>query len=276
LKSLLQPAARIAAGVLFGVFVVLSLISMFQEKLIFFPQPLSNEEAAAIAKMYPHAESIAIRTSDNVIIRGWFVKNSKLPAAPLIIYFGGNAEELSYLVHEAEKFDGWSLALINYRGYGLSEGKPAEKNLCNDAIAVYDYFVKRADVNSGKIVVMGRSLGTGIAVSLASMRKVRGLILVSPFDSLLSVAKELYPFLPVKLLLTQRFDSIAKAPLITAPLLAIVASNDTIIRRRHSERLVEKWGGPYSLVTIEDVDHNAISDSALYWKEIQHFLEALR
>ena len=247
---------------------------MFQEKLIFFPQPLSKAEADAIAKMYPHAESIAIRTPDNVIIRGWFVKNSKLPAAPLIIYFGGNAEELSYLVHQAEKFAGWSLALVNYRGYGLSEGTPGEKKLCNDAIAVYDYFVGRTDVDSGKIVVMGRSLGTGVAVSLASVRKVRGLILVSPYDSLLSVAKELYPFLPVTLLLKHRFDSIAKAPLITAPLLAIVASDDTIIHRRHSERLVEKWAGPHSLVTIEGVDHNGISDSALYWEVIQNFLAA--
>jgi uncharacterized protein len=272
LKAFLQSAARISAGVLFGAFVVLSLISMFQEKLIFFPQALSSEEADTIAKLYPHAESIAIRTPDNVNIRGWFVKNSKLPAAPLIIYFGGNAEELSYLVHEAEKFDGWSLALINYRGYGLSEGKPGEKNLCNDAIAVYDYFVKRADVDSGKIVAMGRSLGTGVAVSLASVRKVRALILVSPFDSLLSVAKELYPFLPVSLLLTQRFDSIAKAPHIKVPLLTIIASDDTIIHRRHSERLIEKWGGPHSLVTIEGVDHNAISDSDLYWEAIQNFL----
>jgi hypothetical protein len=248
---------------------------MFQEKLIFFPQPLSREEAATIRKMYLHAESIAIRTPDNVIIRGWFVKNSQLPVAPLIIYFGGNAEEVSYLVHEAEKVDGWSLALINYRGYGLSEGKPGEKNLCNDALVVYDYFVRRPDVDSGKIVVMGRSLGTGVAVSLASLRKVRGLILVSPYESLLSVAKEVYPFLPVSLLLKHRFDSAAKAPLITAPLLAIVASDDTIIHRRHSERLVEKWGGPHSLVAIEGVDHNAISDSALYWETIQRFLQAL-
>ena len=104
------------------------------------------------------------------------------------------------------------------------------------------------------------------------MRTVKGVILVSPFDSLLSVAKELYPFLPVSLILTHRFDSIAKAPLITAPMLAIAASDDTIIHRRHSERLVEKWGGPHSLVTIEGVDHNAISDSALYWEAIQRFL----
>ena len=116
--------------------------------------------------------------------------------------------------------------------------------MCNDAIAIYDYFVKRAGVDSGKIIVMGRSLGTGVAVALASVRKVRGLILVSPYDSLLSVAKELYPFLPVSLILTHRFDSIAKAPLITAPLLAIIASDDTIIHRRHSERLRRKMGRP--------------------------------
>ena len=82
MKAFLHSAARIAAGVLIGVFIVLSLIYMFQEKLIFFPQPLSRAEADTIAKMYPHAESIAIRTADNVTVRGWFVKNSKLLPLP--------------------------------------------------------------------------------------------------------------------------------------------------------------------------------------------------
>jgi alpha-beta hydrolase superfamily lysophospholipase len=272
LKVFLDSATRIFVGVLLGISIVLSVIYMLQEKLIFFPQPLSEYEADRITTHFPDVENIAIKTLDNVTIRGWLVKASNHSASPLIIYFGGNAEEVSSLVYEAEKFHGWSLALINYRGYGLSEGKPGEKNLCHDAVTVYDYFAKRAEVDRKKIVVMGRSLGTGVAVHLADMRQVKGVILISPYDSLVSIAKELYPFLPVNLLLTHRFDSGARAPLITVPLLAIAASDDTIIPRRHSERLVEKWGGPHSLVIIEGVDHNTISDSAMYWKAIHIFL----
>jgi alpha-beta hydrolase superfamily lysophospholipase len=271
-KALLSSTTRITGGVLFGVFVVLFLLYMFQEKLIFFPQKISEEEAEKIVKRFPNVESISIRTTDNITLRGWLVKTSNLQKSPLIIYFGGNAEEVSYLIHEAEKFDGWSLALINYRGYGLSEGKPGEKILYSDAISLYDCFVTREDIDSKRIIVMGRSLGTGVAVYLAQMRQVAAVILVSPYDSLVSLAKGIFPFLPVRLILNHRFDSLSRAPSIRVPLLAIVAEGDTIIPALHSEKLVEKWGGEHSLKVIKGEDHNTIHEDAIYWKTIQEFL----
>ena len=104
------------------------------------------------------------------------------------------------------------------------------------------------------------------------MRPVKALILVSPYDSFMSIGKHHYPFLPVNLLLRHRFDSLSRAPLISAPLLVITAADDTIIPLKHSKKLAEKWGGPHSLKIIEGEDHNTIHDNAEYWKTINEFL----
>jgi len=272
-KTLLPPLLRIMAGILIGLLTLLAILYFLQDKLIFFPQKISEEEAERISKRYSFIENISLKTVNNISIKGWFVKNSTLQKSPLIIYFGGNAEELSYLVHYADKFKGWSLALINYRGYGLSEGKPSEKDLYADAVSIHDYFSKRDDIDNTRIVLIGRSLGTGIATYLAQMRPVKALILVSPYDSFISIGKHHYPFLPVSLLLRHRFDSFSRAPLISAPLLVITAADDTIIPIKFSKRLAEKWAGPHSLKIIEGEDHNTIHDNAEYWETIKEFLE---
>jgi len=251
------------------------LFSILQERLIFYPQRISDKEAEILIKRYSRVEPISLKTHDNLTIRGWFLKNSSSSKSPLILYFGGNAEEVSYLLDYAEKIKGWSWVLMNYRGYGLSEGKPSEKNLYRDAISLYDYFVKRDDIDKECIVVMGRSLGTGVATYLAQMRKTSAVILVSPYDSLVSVGKSIFPFLPVNLILRHRFDSLSRAPFITVPLLVLVASNDNIIPVRYSQKLAEKWGAAYSLIIIEGEDHNTIHDNANYWEAIDEFLKKI-
>lgn len=272
-RTLLLSSLRIMAGILIGLLALLALLYFLQDKLIFFPQKLSKEEADRLSKRYSHIENINLKTGNNISIKGWLVKNSLLPKSPLIIYFGGNAEELSYLIYYADKVKGWSLTLINYRGYGLSEGKPSEKDLYADAVSIYDYFSKRDDIDNTRIVLIGRSLGTGVATYLAQMRPVKALILVSPYDSIISIGKHHYPFLPVNLLLRHRFDSLSRAPLISAPLLVITAADDKIIPLKHSKKLAEKWGGPHSFKIIEGEDHNTIQDNSEYWKTINEFLE---
>jgi uncharacterized protein len=271
-KTLLLPLIRIMVGILIGLLALLAFLYFLQDKLIFFPQKLPKGEADRLSKRYSHIENVNLKTGNNIIIKGWLVKNSTLPKAPLIIYFGGNAEELSYLISYADKIKDWSWSLMNYRGYGLSEGKPSEKDLYADAVLVYDYFSKRDDIDNTRIVLIGRSLGTGVATYLAKMRPVKALILVSPYDSFLSIGKHHYPFLPVTLLLRHRFDSLSRAPLISAPLLMITAENDTIIPLKFSKRLMEKWGGPHYFKIIENEDHNTIHDNADYWETINDFL----
>jgi uncharacterized protein len=247
------------------------LMYFFQERLIFSPQPLIQEPQQA----YPGAaiEELTLTVSARVRLHGWLVKApvTQLPA-PLLIYFGGNAEEVSWLASTVDQYAGWSLLMFNYRGYGRSEGKPGETELFADALRIYDYAVSRAQ--GGRIAVMGRSLGSGVAVYLAARRPVAGVILVSPYDSLESVARGIYPYLPIGLMLRHRFDSLSRAPGIKAPLLCLVASEDRVIPRAHSERLYAAWGGPRQWREIRGADHDSLADELDYWRAIAAFLKA--
>ena len=264
---MLGSLAKILIGVAIGVPLFLWI---FQERMIFFPRPLESRPAQR-----PGVEEVAIAASDGVTLRGWFVKGAA-SRSPLVVYFGGNAEEVSWLMEAGGRFAGWSLLLVNYRGYGQSEGKPGEKQLFADALAIHDYAVRRGDVAPETIVAMGRSLGTGVAVRLAAERPLRGVILVSPYDSLIEVASRHYPFLPVSLMLRHRFDSIALAPRLETPMLCLVAMQDRVIPAAHSRALFEAWRGPKTWREIAHADHDSISGEPVYWESIALFLGSLR
>lgn len=268
-KTKLLDWLKLAACVALGFPV---LIYFLQERLIFLPQPLTEDPLKA--NTGAAIEEVNLVTPDQVRLHGWLVKSAATQGpAPLLIYFGGNAEEISWLVSTAGRYAGWSLLLVNYRGYGRSEGKPGEAELFADALRIYDYAAGRAQ--GGRIALMGRSLGSGVAVYLATQRPVAGVILVSPYDSIESVAKGVYPYLPVSLLLKHRFDSLARAPGIGAPLLCLVASEDRVIPRPHSERLYAAWGGPKEWREIRPAAHDSIAGDADYWQAIAAFLHGL-
>jgi pimeloyl-ACP methyl ester carboxylesterase len=269
LKAKLLDWLKLAGCVALGFPV---LIYFFKERLIFVPQPLTQDPlqanpAAAI-------EEVSLITADHVRLHGWLVKATpaQIPA-PLLIYFGGNAEEVSWLASTAGEYAGWSLLLFNYRGYGTSEGRPGEAALFADALQIYDYAASRAD--AGRVAVMGRSLGSGVAVYVAARRPVAGVILVSPYDSLVSVAKGVYPYLPIRLMLKHRFDSLSRAPGVKAPLLCLVASDDRVIPRPHSERLYAAWGGAKHWREIRPAEHDSIAGEPDYWRAIAAFLAEL-
>jgi pimeloyl-ACP methyl ester carboxylesterase len=266
LKSKLRDWLKLAGCVALGFPV---LIYFFQERLIFFPQPLTQDPlktntGAAI-------EEVSLVTADQVTLRGWLVHASATRTpAPVLIYFGGNAEEVSWLASTGDLYAGWSLLLVNYRGYGGSEGRPGEAELFADALQIYDYAASRA--HGGRVALMGRSLGSGVAVYLASQRPVAGVILVSPYDSVESVARGVYPYLPIGLMLKHRFDSRARAPGIKAPLLCLVASWDRVIPRPHSERLYAAWSGAKQWREIDPADHDSLAAEPDYWNAIASFL----
>jgi pimeloyl-ACP methyl ester carboxylesterase len=264
---------KVLSAVLICLILILLLLYFFQEKLIFYPQKISEKMLYHIRSSHKNLEDITLRMKDGTRLRGWFVKNIQNGRSKLIIYFGGKAEEVSWMIDEADRFKGWSAALMNYRGYGLSDGKPGEKSLFSDALEIFDYFSNRKDVDSTRIVIIGRSIGTGVAAYLARSRGVAGVILVSPYDSLSSVAQEIFPILPLRLILKHKFDSINIAPYIKAPSLVLIASDDKIIPPRHSKKLAEKWGGDVEIKEIKGVDHNTISDKEEYWESIGEFLK---
>lgn len=184
-----------------------------------------------------------------------------------VIYFGGNAEDVSAslpLLNLA--FPDHALYLAHYRGYLGSTGKPTEKALVADALALFDRVVREHK----EVVVIGRSLGTGVAVQLASARPVKKLVLVTPFDSLRALAAVHFPYFPVRWLLRDRYDSWRHAPQVKAPTLLLVAERDEIIPMGSSERLLARFpDGGATMTVIRGAGHNTISETAAYGQALQ-------
>ena len=226
----------------------------FQRGLIYFPPALGA---------YP-----APRTS-TLEVPGAVLKVSERPLAGgrALVYFGGNAEDVTAsLPLLARAFPDRALYLLHYRGYTGSTGKPSEQALVADALALVD----RVAGAHKDIVVVGRSLGTGVAVQVASQRKVERLVLVTPFDSLAGLAAQQFPYFPVRWLLRDRYASMQYAPQVTAPTLLLVAGQDEIIPLRSAEALLSHFPqGVARLRVIDGVGHNTISESPDYIPSLQ-------
>ena len=239
-----------------------------QDGMLFMPQP--GPASPPQGRAGRAVEALAFAADDGIVVRGWLIRAARTPA-PLIVYYGGNAEEVSWQADEPWPAD-WSLALVNYRGYGRSEGKPSEQALFADAELAFDALAARADVDRSRIVLVGRSLGSGVATYVASRREVAGVVLISPYDSVTALAQRHYPFLPVRLLLKHPFDSLSRAPAIKAPLLAVVAERDGIIPPEHSQRLHDAWGGPKRWSSVPHAGHNDLGPQREFWGPIGEFL----
>jgi len=249
--------------------IVVPLAAYFlQDSLIFYRQPLAERQREVLARGSDVAE-VWLTASDGTRVHAWHLKAG--PA--LVLYFGGNAEEVSWMLEAARvETPGVSWLLLDYRGYGLSEGSPSQKALIADALALYDYAIKLPGVDSRRVHAFGRSLGSGVAVSLAAQRALRGVILSTPYDSLRAVAARYYWFLPVRWLLKHPFDSAALAPRLDTPLLCLIAGRDEVIPPAHAERLYEAWRGPKRRVFLASATHNTTDEAAEFWPSIRAFL----
>ncbi|MFP4556400.1 MAG: alpha/beta hydrolase [Bacteroidales bacterium] len=252
--------------------IVLGFFYFSQSSMLFFPQQIGHQ------KTYDNTEEVRIETSNGNQLHGWLCKSDsgKDTLTNLIIYFGGNAEEVSHLIPAiSSRLNGWSVLVINYPGYGLSKGKPSEKSFFNAALAIYDYADSRKDICSNNIVLLGRSIGTGCASYLAANREVKGVVLVSPFESMKSVAQSKLPYIPVSLLLKHQFDSNKYAQEIDASMLAFFGTADDLVPPIHAKRLAKSWKGDVTLIQLEGYNHNNILESEKLWSEMIAFLDKL-
>ena len=136
------------------VYIALVLLAYFyQDALIFMPQPRGERDLQAVLSRHSAVEEIRLAADDGVTLHGWFMRSAGPSPAPLLIYYGGNAEEVSWLLGEAGRFAAYSLLLVNYRGYGGSGGKPGEAALYADALRVFDHAASRADVDTRRMVI---------------------------------------------------------------------------------------------------------------------------
>jgi uncharacterized protein len=242
-----------------------------QDSMIFLCQPLQSQAVNWARSV--GAQELRVSSKDGIQLHGWFRKASHSGPSPFLIYFGGNAEEVSGMLHELARYPEMSIALFNYRGYGLSEGTPSESALFADSLVIYDTVATRSDVDPKRIIIMGRSLGSGVATYVASRRSVRAVVLISPYDSLTALAAHFYPWLPVSHLMRHRFDSVSRAPEIRAPMLAMVGTLDSIVPPANSQRLVRAWKGQGNLHLLRGADHNDLLAHPEFWQVVDQFVK---
>lgn len=263
-EGLLVSLGKLSLAVAIGFPLLMYLV---QDSLIFHPQPLPEARRAAISQRSASIESVFTDAADGTRLHAWHVKGA--PGSPLVMYFGGNAEEVSWMLDDAaRRAPGVGWLLVDYRGYGASGGSPSEAALNSDALQWYDHVAK----GQQSIYVFGRSLGSGVAVALAAERPLAGVILATPFDSLAAVAKRYYWYLPVDWMLKHRFDSIALAPNLKQPLLCLISARDEVIPPVHGERLCDAWAGVKRKIVLEDAGHNTTDAHPMFWPSIREFL----
>jgi pimeloyl-ACP methyl ester carboxylesterase len=230
---------------------------VFQRALIYYPQPravdapetlltLPVDDAQLLVSVRPHAGPKAL------------------------IYFGGNAEDVSRSLPEFDRaFPEHALYLLHYRGYGGSTGSPSEEALARDAMALFD----KVYADHPQIAVVGRSLGSGIAVRLASSRPAVKLLLITPYNSLEELAERQFRWLPVRWLLKDKYESWRYAAHITVPTRLIAAEHDEVIPGASTRRLYSQFPpGVATLQVIPGTGHNSIGNSPEYLKALENAL----
>jgi uncharacterized protein len=226
-----------------------ALLFASQRSMIYYPQPPSPAIGASNFTLQTDGAQLQITAMP---------RNG--PDA--VVYFGGNAEDVNFSLPElTAAFPKHALYLMHYRSYGGSSGKPSEDALVADALVLFD----KVKAEHPNVVVIGRSLGSGIAVHLASMRSVVRLILVTPYDSLVGLAAKQFPYFPIRWLMLDKFESWRYAEKITAPTLVIAAERDEVIPRSSTEALYARFhAGVATLRVVAGAGHNTISESPAY------------
>jgi len=185
-----------------------------------------------------------------------------------VLYFGGNGEDVSSSVASlAAAFPAREIVMLHYRGYGGSAGSPTEADIALDAAGLFD----EVHARHPDVVVIGRSLGSGVAARLASVRPVARLVLVTPYDSLVGIAQKQFPVFPVRWLLIDKYESWRYVPRITAPVLILRAESDELIPAASTEALRDRFPAGQVRYVVVPASHNTILDDPLYVRALAAF-----
>lgn len=248
---------------------------MFEKRFIFFPDAQLVTTPAAVGLDY---EEVYFSTDDGVRLHGWFVPASG--ARWTILWLHGNAGNISHRVdnlgqmHQRLRVN---VFLFDYRQYGRSQGTISERGTYLDAQAALRTLRQRTDLDAQAIVLFGRSLGSAVAVDLAVHQPCRAVILESPFTSVSDMAARVVPLLPIGRLLQTRYDSLAKIPRLTVPLLILHGDRDDVVPIEQGQRLFAAANAPKTFYTIPGAGHNDtyLVGGALYWQVWEDFLNGL-
>lgn len=252
------PLVVVLAGFYFG-----------QRKLMYLPNPVASLPTDV---NMPSFTVIKLKTSDNLTLSSWY---QAAKDKPTLIYIHGNAGNVSNRAPFVKRYltEGYGVLLLGYRGYGGNPGSPSEPGLYRDARAAIK-FLQNEGIPDNKIVLFGESLGTGIAVQMALEFQVRALILQTPYTAMADIGQYHYPFLPVRMFLKDRYNSIAKISKINIPILILHGHQDRVVPIRFAKQLYAAANVPKTAKYYPDKGHNNIISPQLQ-QDVLDFLAQL-
>jgi len=243
----------VTVGVVLGV--GLGLLWTFQRRLVYFP---ATGPVAPAASVLPGARDVRLRTSDGLDLRAWSVPARRPALGVTVLVAAGNGGNRSGRAPLAEALaaHGLDVLLLDYRGYGGNPGRPTEAGLARDVRAARAYLTEQAGVAPDRLLYYGESLGCAVVTELAAEHPPAGLVLRSPFVDLASVGGAHYPFLPVRLLLRDRYQLTRHLARVRAPTTVVYGSRDTVVPPEQSRAVAEAAPRLVRLVRVDGADHN--------------------
>ena len=244
----MEFVVKLAASLLVVWLVLVGCMYAAQRTLMYFP-------AGDLPPPPPPFTEVRLRTADGLDLVAWQAAGA--PGRPILVYFHGNGGNIAGRVFKVRPFieAGYGVLLVSWRGYGGNPGSPSEEGLLTDGRAALDHLGAETP-----LVLFGESLGGGVAVRLAAERRPAALILEAPFDSAVAVGAEHYWWLPVRLLMKDRFESIRWIGDVQAPLLIVHGERDGVVPAEHGRRLIEEATEPKQGVFLPRAGHNDLFD----------------
>ena len=261
---------EIIIGILFIYLVLLILLFIFQRNLMYHP----NENNYFGDKLEVEVQNISIKTADNIDLLGWFHKKN-LKKFKTILYFHGNAGNLENRIHKLNHFKDMDInfLIIAWRGFSGNDGKPTEKGLYDDGSSAVKW-LKDLGLVENDIILYGESLGTGVATQIAQNNNFAGLVLETPFTSMIDAAKHFYPYIPVGLLLRDKYENDKKIKKINIPVLIMHGEADQIVPFEMGKKIYKIANQPkYSYFTKYD-NHMMEYDNKLVFA-LKKFIQSL-
>jgi len=261
---------RILIPILIFLFFIFVYLRYFERKSIYYPTKEIEFTPTNVGLKY---EDIFFNTDDGLVLNGWFIP-VKNPRGTLL-FCHGNAGNISHRIEIIKIFNRLNLNvfIFDYRGYGRSQGRPTEVGLYRDAQGAYNHLLSRKNINKDTIVIYGKSIGANVAIDLASKVKAAVLISESGFSSAYDMGKKLFPYLPVKWIITIKYDALAKIKNITIPKLIIHSQDDEIVPFELGQKLFEAAPEPKEFYQMQGGHNEAVFMSGEeYGVEINNFL----
>jgi fermentation-respiration switch protein FrsA (DUF1100 family) len=217
-------------------------------------------------------EEITLVGKGAVKIIAWYRPAER--GKPTLLYFTGNSGSAANRARKIEAIaaSGYGVFMLNYRRYGGSEGWPTEANNISDAVTAHEYLQHQLGVAPRKIVAYGESLGTAVATRLALQRQVKALVLEAPFTSVVDVGRQVWWFLPLRLIMTDQYRTIDRIGSVKVPVLIVHGARDCLIPVHHARQVYAAANEPKTLAILRRGDHNDLFDHGA-WAKIEAFLD---